>query len=1028
MRIHMENRKFLRLGQHAGTFFLVLFGISVCFKSIPAASAADILLLNSYHQGDLWTDDITRGVYSAFSQLPNAHTIYTEQMDAMRFPGKRHRKRLTQRLRSKYQGFSFKAVIASDDIALDYLIRFRDTLFPKTPIVFCGADFIEENDLQNLRGVIGINETASLEKTVALILRLHPDTQRIAVISDRTPAGVKLSRKILEFIRPTHELITFIFFEDLSPPGLIHRISQLSQGDVLLYLTLQTDEKAPRAEKIRTFQAISKRCRIPIYGIRDDYLGHGIVGGHLVNGFAQGQAAAQLTLKILNGERVEDLPGISQSPNRYMFDYNEMRRFSIEPDQLPEESTIVNRPNSIYTQHKTVITAFLGGIIGLHFIIFSLVLNILKRRRAEAVVLKNQRRFNTIMETAKEGFIEIDPKAVVQDVNPEMCAMIGRQRREIVGRSVAAFLTPASADQLRQHLQLTLAGTRCSFEITITRHDQKRIACLFNMSPFLDEMQTGIGCFAMVSDVTELKIAESALQKSEETLRATFESTEDGLLVVAQDGNVTHLNTKFMHMWNLAFPSGELNDSRKLLQYIKEGLERPEESDTKIGRLPLAPAKSLETLKLRNGRTLERFSCPLIIEEREAGRVWIFRDITEKKELESQLLQAQKMEAIGNLAGGIAHDFNNRLQTISGYAQLLLHDKDRSESDATKLTAIERSVRSSGELIDQLLMFSRKITSKLTPTDLNHEVRHIRKLLERTIPRMIRINLKLADDLGIINADPPQIEQVLMNLSINASHAMPAGGTLTIVTENVLLDSTFCKQNLGATPGKFVRLRVRDSGMGMTKEILDHIYEPFFTTKSPGKGTGLGLAMVHGIIKNHNGYIACSSILNQGSCFDLYFPILSMDIDTMTLHVTTESNMVGGMETILLVEDDAENLDVGRSMLERFGYTVLTAADHEEALAEFTKAIEIIDLTILDLNMPGTGGQSILKAILAMAPSARILIASGFSGLAVKHALAAGAAGYIRKPYRMADLLLQVRRMIDTPPHPDKSIERDGRQ
>ncbi|MGD9209844.1 MAG: ATP-binding protein, partial [Desulfobacteraceae bacterium] len=455
------------------------------------------------------------------------------------------------------------------------------------------------------------------------------------------------------------------------------------------------------------------------------------------------------------------------------------------------------------------------------------------------------------------------------------------------------------------------------------------------------------------------------------------------------------------------------NKQFKLLKYIEEGLECPEEFNTKIGPLQNAPSNAIEMLKLRNGHILERLSCPLILEERESGRVWSFRDITEKKKLEVQLFRAQKMEAIGNLAGGIAHDFNNRLQTISGYTQLLMHDEGRCEADLARLNAIERSVRSSCELIDQLLMFSRKIESRLTPIDLNQEVHHIQKILERTLPRMIQIKLNLASDLGIIKADTPQIEQVIMNLAINASHAMPAGGTLIVSSANVKVDEAFCKQHLDATVGKYVRLRVQDNGIGMTKEIIEHIFEPFFTTKFPGKGTGLGLSMVHGIIKNHNGYITCNSIPNQGTCFDLYFPMLDIDPGTLTLQLSAESKMVGGRETILLVEDDEGNLDVAAVMLQRFGYTVLTATDYNETLSIFTSAKTNINLIILDLNMPGTGGEPILKAIRSFEPRAKILIASGFSGLAVKHALAAGASGYIRKPYQMADLLNKVREIID---------------
>ncbi len=998
--------------QYIATILPVMLLVGYFLLGNASADAADILLLTSYHQGHPWTDRVTEGVYSAFSKADAPHHIFTEQMDGARFTEAPHRDRFTQWLRFKYRKTSFDAIIAVDNSAIEYLRKIQGDLFSDVPVVFCGDNRPDIDDSGIKRFFFGVTERPDLQETIDLINTLHPDTRQIVVVADPPPLGKQLIKDLAPFRSAAGDSPELTVIDRLSSKDFFRRISQLSNGDILLYLATGSENERGTSENIRRFRQIANQCRVPIYSVWDDYLGHGLLGGKLVSGIEQGRAAARISLQIINGAAPDGLTKLSPAPNRFMFDFNKLRHFSIDSSLLPKKRTIINQPPTI-SEHKTILTLFLGGIIGLHFIIFYLILNILKRRRAEADILKAQDRFNTIMESAKEGFVEIDVDAGVQDVNPEMCIMLGRKRQEIIGQCLTTYLTEDSSKQLRHYLKMSLAGTRYTFEVTIRQPQQKHLTCLFNMTPILDDELVGIGCFAMVSDITELKSAQQALQKNEEILRATFESTEDGLLVVAQDASITHVNAKFIQMWNIAAGKIDWDAPQLLLEHMEGTLERSEEFGIKIGPLQKKPVKPIETLKLRNGHILERFSCPLILENLEAGRVWSFRDITEKRELESQLLQAQKMEAIGNLAGGIAHDFNNRLQTISGYTQLLIHDPGRSETDLTKLTAIQRSVRSSCDLIDQLLMFSRKIESKLTPTDLNREVIQIQKLLERTIPRMIQIRLKLDSNLGIINADPAQIEQVIMNLGINASHAMPAGGRLTIMTENSSLNEAFCKQHLGAAPGDFVRLRVKDSGVGMTKQIIDHIFEPFFTTKFPGKGTGLGLSMVHGIIKNHEGFITCKSIPNQGTTFDIYFPMLTMDAATMTLHITEETKMIGGRESILMIDDDPDNLDVGKTMLERFGYTVHTALDSKGALKQFITTSEQIDLTVLDLNMPGTGGQPILKAILSIDPKAKVLIASGFSGLAVKHALEAGAAGYIRKPFEMKDLLNEVRNIID---------------
>ena len=235
------------------------------------------------------------------------------------------------------------------------------------------------------------------------------------------------------------------------------------------------------------------------------------------------------------------------------------------------------------------------------------------------------------------------------------------------------------------------------------------------------------------------------------------------------------------------------------------------------------------------------------------GYQGLLRDVTNQNQLQRQLLQAQKMEAIGTLAGGIAHDFNNILQAILGYSDLLLMKKASGDPDRKKLEVIQHAARDGADLVSRILMFSRKAESRIRPVDLNKEIRRVEKLLRRTLPRMIQIDLVLCEDLGIIDADPAQIEQVLLNLGVNAQHAMPDGGQLLIETNNFSLSDEYLRKHLGAIPGHYVFLTISDTGVGMEPDVLDRIYEPFFTTKTTAEGTGLGLSVVHGIVSQHGG-------------------------------------------------------------------------------------------------------------------------------------------------------------------------------
>jgi PAS domain S-box-containing protein len=398
------------------------------------------------------------------------------------------------------------------------------------------------------------------------------------------------------------------------------------------------------------------------------------------------------------------------------------------------------------------------------------------------------------------------------------------------------------------------------------------------------------------------------------------------------------------------------------------------------------------------------------------------RDITERKEagkekerMQVQLRQAQKMEAVGTLAGGIAHDFNNLLQAVQGYAQLLLLRKDGDDDGQRELQQIVRAATRGAELTQQLLTFSRKIESELQPIDFNREVENVRLLLERTIPKMIEVEFSLAEDLKMVNADPGQVEQILMNLAVNAKDAMPDGGKLIVETANVILDQDYCKIHRVAKPGDYVQLTVTDTGHGIDKMTIEHIFEPFYTTKETGKGTGLGLATVYGIVKSHNGHIVCFSEPDEGTTFKIYLPTIDSTEEARKAeeHMTAPE---GGSETILLVDDEEPIRSLGTQILEEFGYTVLTAADGESALQLYSEEQKKIDLVILDLIMPGMGGKLCLVELLKTNLEAKVTIASGYSPDGpTREILKNGAKGFISKPYDLRQMLKVVREVLDEP-------------
>ena len=388
------------------------------------------------------------------------------------------------------------------------------------------------------------------------------------------------------------------------------------------------------------------------------------------------------------------------------------------------------------------------------------------------------------------------------------------------------------------------------------------------------------------------------------------------------------------------------------------------------------------------------------------------RMMNEQKQLERELQQAQKLEAVATLAGGIAHDFNNLLQAIQASSELLLLKTHEGEPSISILNQIIDAVDRGGGLIRQLLTYSRKIKSDKRPIDLNDQAHQAHQLLQRTIPKMIEIDLRLEEDLKLVDADPVQIEQVLMNLAVNARDAMPDGGRLVIRTSNVIRPEKHSGTQSVSPAQDWVLLSVSDTGHGMDKGTLEQIFEPFFSTKAPGKGTGLGLSMVHGIVKNHDGRITCRSAPGKGTSFRIYLPAVEPRREKKP--VEEKKGDQGGNETILLVDDEEAIRRTGKERLERAGYTVLTASGGEMALDVYKQKTLKIHLVLLDLIMPGMGGVSCLYELLQTDPGAKVVIISGYApDEETMEVIEACTNGYLRKPYTGEQLLNTVRKALD---------------
>jgi nitrogen-specific signal transduction histidine kinase/CheY-like chemotaxis protein len=394
----------------------------------------------------------------------------------------------------------------------------------------------------------------------------------------------------------------------------------------------------------------------------------------------------------------------------------------------------------------------------------------------------------------------------------------------------------------------------------------------------------------------------------------------------------------------------------------------------------------------------------------------VSRDITERRALEQQLRHAQKFEAIGQLAGGIAHDFNNVIGAILGWAEL---GEEHAVSGDADLSAYFKKIRSQCDrvtaLIRQLLAFARRQILEPRNFSLNQTVRDVMNLLEDIIGKDIELKANLQEDLLVIRADPTQIEQVLMNLCINARDAMPKGGRLSIETYNEEFTAEQCRHLAGLQPGRFAGLRVSDTGIGMDAAVRERIFEPFFTTKGTGKGTGLGLATVYGIVKQHGGYIQVESEPGVGSTFRIFLPVNEDPVPAQYIKPVIEDLPVrGGTETILIAEDHDGMCEMARAALESLGYHILIARDGEEAVATFSAHRDSIALVLLDVIMPRRNGPEVYAAISELKPGVSVIFATGYSNeIAALAEMVERGIAVLKKPYSPAVLCRRVRETLD---------------
>ncbi len=748
-----------------------------------------VLILHSYNLGMRWSDNVTLGVMSVLEEGDTNMDVRVEFMDAKRISSEEYFHSLYELYQKKFPPDQFDVIITVDDDAFNFMRRYRAPLFGETPVVFCGVNFFSPEVLDEFSRCTGVVEAFDLVATLDLALNLHSGAKRVFVVNDDTVTGIS-NRKRVDEIAPRYAgRMDFVHLHDMTMEEMLVAVEQIPPDSLMLLMSFNRDKSGRMFRYRDAARLICPKSPVPVYVIWDFYLGEGVVGGMLISGFSQGEAAGRMAVRILSGESPDDIPVVRESPNRFMFDYTQLVKWGISRERLPPGSLLLNEPRTIYEVGAGTAWGILSVVALLGLLSVILALDIYERRKIQRAL---------------------------EEANRSL-------RREMVER-----------EEAQQRLQ----------------------------------------------------------------------------------------------------------------------------------------------------------------------------------EREEQLRQAQKMEALGRLAGGVAHDFNNLLMSVIGFARLAQEKLQPSDPAREDMEEVVRAGERAAGVTRQLLALGRRQMLEIQPVDINHVVSGMDRLLRHTLGEDIEMVTVLGEDLPPVKGDAGYLEQVVLNLAVNARDAMKKGGKLRIVTSLVTVAEGSQRHHAGTRPGNYVQLLVHDTGHGMTPDVRRQAMEPFFTTKERGEGSGLGLAVVYGIVKQFDGHVEIDSAPDKGT--EVRILLQPAPALNEVAPKAPEMPLPRGNETLLVVEDEELVRMFIVRILSSAGYRVLEAANGLEAFEKFKSRVNTIDLLFTDMVMPQMGGRDLAERLREIRPDLKVLFTTGFAHEAVASSREKGPSDPILlKPSTQEAVVCKVREVLD---------------
>ncbi|HRX15149.1 MAG TPA: ABC transporter substrate binding protein [Spirochaetota bacterium] len=995
----------------------------VFYGNILFSMEKNILVLHSYHPSYVWTDSVQKGIESVFPLTSSKVLLSVEYMDTKRFTLEEIAPTFATSLKVKYVSKDFDAIIIADNNALTFFHDQRDTLFKDVPAVFCGINDYTDDMLKNDSLLTGVAEKTNSLGTLKLMQKIFPERQKIVVIVDTTVTGEAEYQRFKRYSKEI-EGLDFETWMDYSPDKIIQGLSRLDDNCMVLSIIYLQSSDGSYVNFSSYLEMISKESPVPVFALWDFYFQkeNAAFGGDIVSASDQGQLAAQMAKQIIEGVSVKDIPVIKGNTSIPVIDYRQLTKFRIAKGAIPKNVTYLFDQDNFLNEklYQFIRTILLVSVVGALCVL--VMINIYSRRKTEKSLIDAQNTLAALFENipgmayrskSENGF----PFLFVSRGSTHIT---GYHAKELNDRTLLDLIVhddSETVNDVQKEIDKSI-NERTPFELEYRiRKKDGSVISVWNHGIYNNN---GKFIEGLILDISDRVAANMAMQESEGWFQKILNSHVDGIVIHEHD----------------TLRTLDVNDSAlEMFGYEKAEFTKMYLSDIVSGNPPYTTESFLYRYKITDDLRNQQFECEVC--KKDGSLFWceifvksieindnkyilsFIRDITERKksrmqlkEKEEQLRHAQKMDAIGQLAGGIAHDFNNMLGGILGAAELMLIDPQDSELVKEYARLIIDTTAHASDLTENLLAFSRKGKVLSTPVDCHKIIEDTIKILKRSIDRRIVLQKDLRAQKTMIIGDPGQIQNIVLNLGINARDAMPDGGRLSIATSNVTLDKQKCESSgFDMHEGDYLCITISDTGTGIEASVIDKIFEPFFTTKTIGAGTGLGLAAAYGSVTEHKGSISVSSKKGEGSVFTILLPLSDKNRVSCD-EVVGEVPL--GKGTVLLAEDESFVRNTAVHILEDLGYTVIIAENGKDAFHLYKIHREKIDLVLLDMIMPGYSGEECFYKIREIDPFMPIVVCSGFAHEQdISKMTEEGLNGFLLKPYRRFELAQMLYKVLN---------------